>query len=202
MTPLRLLLRAHRWLPHTAGCAAVALVNALFGADRLPVPVPNVGQLHVPLGLFSPLLLACMITLYLRPPTRLWDTAPRSQGVVRLGLLTATALPAALACLPLWTHSSELALAGLRNLAGLTGMTLTTATLAGATRGWVTAFPYVLLTLLLGTHGSSTTGGHADHPRWAFVLEPPTNVIAAASAALLMLAAATAHARFGPRAEQ
>ncbi|NYH79371.1 hypothetical protein FHR84_002705 [Actinopolyspora biskrensis] len=202
MTPLRLLLRAHRWLPHTAGCAAVALVNALFGADRLPVPVPNVGQLHVPLGLFSPLLLACMITLYLRPPTRLWDTAPRSQGVVRLGLLTATALPAALACLPLWTHSSELALAGLRNLAGLTGMTLTTATLAGATRGWVTAFPYVLLTLLLGTHGSSTTGGYTEHPWWAFAVERAADMTAAVLAVVLFCVALGSYTLAGARAEQ
>lgn len=108
---------------------------------------------------------------------------------------------AAWAALPLWAHTSDLALAGLRNLTGLTGMTLATATFAGPTRGWVTAFPYVLLVLLLGTHGSST-GGRSEHPWWAFVLEPSTSIVAAASAALLMSAAATAHVRFGSRAEQ
>ncbi|WP_139183004.1 hypothetical protein [Actinopolyspora xinjiangensis] len=177
-------------------------MNTAFGAQRLPVPVPNVGQLDVPLGLFSPLILSCLLTLQLRPPTRLWETAPRPQGAVRLGLLIAAVIPAALACLPLWTHSFELALSGLRNLAGLTGMTLATATVAGSSRGWMTAFPYVLLTLLLGTHGSSASGGRPDHPWWAFVLEQPAETTAATLSALLALAGSTGYTVFGTRTEQ
>ncbi|WP_019854779.1 hypothetical protein [Actinopolyspora mortivallis] len=202
MSPFRLLLRAHHWPLYLLGCAGIALVNALLGAERLPVPVPNVDQLDVPLGLFSPLLLACMLVLHLRPPTPLWDTAPRAHTVIRLALLGTATLPAALACLPLWTHDPGLALSGLRNLAGLTGITLATATLAGATRGWMSAFPYVLLALLLGTHRSSTTGGHAHHPWWAFPLEPAGDVTAVALAVLVFGTAIASYSLRGTRPER
>ncbi|PRW64439.1 hypothetical protein [Actinopolyspora mortivallis] len=201
MSPFWLLLRAHHWPLYLLGCAGTALVHTLFGAERLPVPVPNVGSLDVPLGLFSPLLLACLLVLHLRPPTRLWDTAPRAHGVIRLGLLGTAILPAALACLPLWTHSPQLALSALRNLAGLTGIALATATVAGATRGWMSAFPYVLLVLLLGTHGHSTTGGYADHPWWAFPLEPAGDVAAVALVVLVFGAATVSYALRGARPE-
>ncbi|WP_460955278.1 hypothetical protein [Parasphingorhabdus pacifica] len=176
-------------------------VHALLGASQLPVPVPNVGPLDVPLGLFSPLVLAVLLGLHLRPPTRLWDTSPRGHGLVRAGLVAGALLLAVLASTPLLLHGTALWASGVRNVLGLVGMVLLTAVVAGASRCWMAAFPYALAVLLLGTSGSTITGDRSAHAWWAFVLQDATDSRGGLLAGLLLAAGVLAYVRRGMRAE-
>ncbi|WP_190815730.1 hypothetical protein [Saccharopolyspora pogona] len=153
MSILGLMLRATHWPLFAVGCLCLGLVNAVLGAEQLPVPVPNVGPIEIPLGLFSPLVMACLIGIHLKPPTQLWDTSPRRHWLIRAGQAFAAFLPALLACTPLLLHSEQLWTAAVRNTVGLGGMILLATGVIGATRSWMLPFPYVLAALLLGSHG-------------------------------------------------
>ncbi|GAA4870363.1 hypothetical protein [Saccharopolyspora cebuensis] len=195
MSTAVLMLRAVHWPLFAAGCAVVAALNAVLGAIELPVPVPNTGEVDVPLGLFSPLLLACGIGLHVKSPTRLWDTSPRPRWPVRAGWATAAFLPAVLACTPLLLHGGPLWAAGVRNVLGLGGMALLTAVAAGATRSWMVPFPYVLAALLLGTAGPE------PHSWWAFAVHDASDARGAALALALLCTGVTAFVIRGARPE-
>ncbi|MGI8307156.1 hypothetical protein [Saccharopolyspora hattusasensis] len=47
MSILGLMLRATHWPLFAVGCLCLALVNAVLGAEQLPVPVPNVGPIEI-----------------------------------------------------------------------------------------------------------------------------------------------------------
>lgn len=195
------LLRAHHWPLYAAACAGFVGLHALAGQSLLPVPVPNVGPVEVPLGLFSPLVLAVLLGLHLRSPTRLWDTSPRGHGLVRGGLVVSALLLAVLASTPLLLHGPELWAAAVRNVLGLAGVVLLTAVVAGASKCWMVVFPYALVALLLGTGGNTVTGGRSAHAWWAFVLQDATDHRGAVLAGLLLCAGRTAYVRYGMRAE-
>ncbi|GAA2357401.1 hypothetical protein GCM10009854_39790 [Saccharopolyspora halophila] len=201
MTVLVLALRACHWPLFVAASALLAAVNALFGAEQLPVPRPNIGALDVPLGLFSPLVLACLLGLHLSAVTTLWSTGPRNHALVRAGRLTAALLPAVLACAPLLLHGAELWTSATRNTLGLGAMALLVTVAAGPTRCWMLPFPYLLAALLLGTQRSSTAGG-SDATWWAFPLQDAGDPRGMLLTAVLLVAGITGYLRFGARAER
>ncbi len=198
-----LLLRAYRWPVFVALCAVLAVVHAMAGDSVIPVPVPNnFVNFDVPLGVFSPLLLACLIGLYLQPPTRLWDTGPQPQWAVRAVLATAVLIPAVLSSTPLLLDGTQLWISGVRNTLGLGGMALLTAVAAGASRSWMVVLPYLLASLLLGSDPSSVIGGRPNHAWWAFPIHEAGDERGAALAAALFGAGFLAYVLRGPRPEQ
>ncbi|MGI8310532.1 hypothetical protein [Saccharopolyspora hattusasensis] len=202
MSILGLMLRATHWPLFAVGCLCLALVNAVLGAEQLPVPVPNVGPIEIPLGLFSPLVMACLIGIHLKPPTQLWDTSPRRHWLIRAGQAFAAFLPALLACTPLLLHSEQLWTAAVRNTVGLGGMILLATGVIGATRSWMLPFPYVLAALLLGSNGNTFVGGRPTHGWWAFVVHDANDIRGVLLAGALLSIGLTVFLRSGPRKEK
>ncbi|MCG8927337.1 hypothetical protein, partial [Lentzea sp. CC55] len=140
MTIAWLWLRAHRWPALVLTSCLVSAAGLLFGGLYLPVPsLGEVRRLSVPLSQLLPLLLACAVGLHTKAPTAVFKVAPRSPVPQRIALAAVLLVTVTAACLALPDNH-----AALRNLAGLTGMALATAAVAGATRSWILPLFYLM----------------------------------------------------------
>ncbi|GAA1335581.1 hypothetical protein J7S33_28910 [Saccharothrix algeriensis] len=197
MTVAWLWLRAHRWPTLVAACGAVALVGALLGGERVPVPsFTATRRLSVPLAQLLPLVIACAVGLHSRAPTSLFRVAPRSPFAQRAALVGTLLVTAATTCLLVPDGQ-----AALRNTLGLSGMALAGAALAGATRSWTLPLPYLMGCLLFGTRVRSTAETASGAQWWAFAIAPAHHRGALAFAVGCCLAGAALFVVLGPREE-
>ncbi|MBP2335628.1 hypothetical protein JOF41_001806 [Saccharothrix coeruleofusca] len=197
MTIVRLWLRAHRWPTLAATSCLVAVAGLVLGGRHVPIPsLSGARGLSVPLSQLLPLLLACAVALRTRAPTTVFRVVPRSPVPQRAALLVTCLVTVAAAC-PLLPDGQT----ALRNLAGLTGMALATATIAGATRGWTLPLLHLMCCLLFGAHPRHTPQGGIGARWWAFAIADADDRTAMAVALLLCAVGSLLFVLRGPRDE-
>lgn len=157
-------LRAHRWPVLVLTSCLIAVAGLVLGGRHVPIPsLGEVRRLSVPLSQLLPLLLACAVGLHTKAPTTVFRVVPRSPVPQRTALVMTFLVTVTVACLPLPDNE-----AALRNLAGLTGMALATAAVAGATRSWTLPLFYLMACLLFGSRLRHTAEGGIGTQWWAF----------------------------------
>ncbi|MCE6997356.1 hypothetical protein LZG04_21495 [Saccharothrix sp. S26] len=197
MTIIWLWLRAHRWPTLALTSGLVAVIGLVVGGRYVPIPsLGEVRRLDVPLSQLLPLVLACAIGLHTKAPTSLFHVIPRSPVAQRAELITAILATAVAACLLI--PNSPVAL---RNLAGLAGLALVTASVAGATRSWTLPLFYLMCCLLFGTRPRHTAEGGAGAQWWAFAIADADERRATAVALVLCAAGVLLFVLRGPRNE-
>jgi hypothetical protein len=164
MTIAWLWLRAHRWPVLVMTSCLIAVTGLVLGGRHVPIPsLGEVRRLSVPLSQLLPLLLACAVGVHTKEHTTVFRVVPRSPVPQRIAVVATFLATVTIACLLLPDNQ-----AALRNLAGLTGMALATAAVAGATRSWILPLFYLMSCLLFGTRLRHTVEGGIGTQWWAF----------------------------------
>lgn len=176
------------------------LVGAVVGAQillgRYQIRVGNTDPRFVPLALLlGPALLAGLVAVGTGSLLQPWERLG-CWWVARARLLhtgTVLAITAALiGVLGQQLDDSHGPTAVVRNVLGLTGLALLTASTGGSTVAWVPPMLLSAAALVIGSSGPVSTA-------WTWLLHPDTSRPAATAAVLLLAAGLTAHSWRGDR---
>ena len=151
----------------------VALISCAAGLWLLLQPSADSGRSLVPVLLFAPLVVACILGASTHSPFgEMERTVARPLPALRLCHLAGLLLfSAVVLCLGALTWNQEhVALALVRNLAGLSGMALLSAHPLGARLSWGPPFAFVAIIPFVGKGN-----GGAEGAWWAWIDQPVTH---------------------------
>ena len=176
---------------------AVALLSCAAGLWLLLQPSAGSGRSLVPVLLFAPLVVACVVGASTHSPFgEMERTVAHPLPALRFGHATGLLLFAAVAlCLGALAWGQEhAALVLVRNLAGLSGMALLSACPLGARLSWGPPFAFIAIAPFVG-RGK----GGAQWAWWAWVDRPVTDGLPWAIVLTLLAAGLAASCLYGAR---
>lgn len=176
---------------------SVALISCAAGLWLLLQPSAEPGRSLIPVLLFAPLVVACVVGASTHSPFGDTErTAARLLPALRFGHLVGLLLCAAVTlCLgALAWKQEQTALTLFRNLVGLSGMALLAAHPLGARLSWIPPFVFVAIAPFVGRGKGGT-----EWARWAWINQPITDELSWAIVLVLLAVGLAVICLYGAR---